>query len=68
MTVNEILYNPATSTFLSVVHLALKRPHTQKLLLRIELTGIYTHHKQVKVVYNYIEKESCKVKIITFVM
>jgi hypothetical protein len=58
MTLNEIRFNPATSTFLSVVGVALKSFHTQNMLLRIELTGRYTHHKQVKVVHCYIEKES----------
>jgi hypothetical protein len=28
------------------------------MLLRIESTGRYTHHNQVKVVYDYIEKGS----------
>ena len=43
MTLNEIRYNPAASTFLLVVDLALKSPHTHSMLLRIESTGIYTH-------------------------
>jgi hypothetical protein len=38
----------------------LKSPHTQNMLLRIESTGGHTHHKQVKVVCYYIEKESWK--------
>jgi hypothetical protein len=46
MTLNEILYNPATSTFMSVIGLALKSSHTETKLLRIELTGRYTDHKQ----------------------
>jgi hypothetical protein len=58
MTLNEIHYNPATSTYLSVVCLVLKNPHTQNMLLHIESTGRYTHYKQVKVVHNYIGKES----------
>ena len=60
MTLNEIryMYNPTTSTFLLVVGLALKSPHTHSMLLRIKLTGRYTHHKQVIVVHYYIEKES----------
>ena len=58
MTLNEIRYNPATSTFWLVVGLALKSPHMHSMLLRIESTGIYTHHKQVIVVRYYIEKES----------
>jgi hypothetical protein len=43
MILNEIHYNPATSTFLSVAGLALKSFHTQNML--------YTHHKQTNVVY-----------------
>jgi hypothetical protein len=58
MTLNEIHYNPATSIFLYVVCLVLKSPHTQNMLLRNESTGRCTHHKQVKVVCYYIEKES----------
>ena len=36
MTLNEIRYNPATSTFLlvHVICLALKNPHTHSMLLR----------------------------------
>jgi hypothetical protein len=34
--------------------LVLKSPHTQNMLLGIELSGRYTHHKQVKVLYYYI--------------
>ena len=60
MTLNEIRYNPAASTFLLVVGLALKSPHTHSMLLRIESTGIYTHHKQATVVYYYIERERQK--------
>jgi hypothetical protein len=33
MTFNEIHYNPATSTYLSVVCLALKSRHTQNMLM-----------------------------------
>jgi hypothetical protein len=51
MTSNEIRYNLATSTFLSVVGLALKSYHTQNMLLRVESIGIFSHHKQVKVTY-----------------
>jgi hypothetical protein len=58
MTLNEICYNPATSTLLSAVGLALKNSRTQNMLLRIESTKRYTLHKQVTVVYYYIEKES----------
>jgi hypothetical protein len=58
MTLNKIHYNPATLTFLSLVCLDLKSPHTQNMLLRIQSTRRYTHHKQVKVVYYYIEMES----------
>jgi hypothetical protein len=58
MTLNEIRYNPATSNVLSVVGLVLKSSHTQNMLLQIESTGRYSHHKQVKVVYYYIEKGS----------
>jgi hypothetical protein len=36
MTWNEIDYNPATSTSLSAVGLAMKSFHTQNMLLRIE--------------------------------
>jgi hypothetical protein len=70
MTLNEIRYNPATSTFFSLVDLAFESPHTQNTFLCIESTEKYTHHKQVKVYY-YIEKkkvDDCKVKIITFVI
>jgi hypothetical protein len=58
MTLNEIRYNPARSTVLSVVCLPLKSSHTQNMLLFIESIGSYTgtHLKQVKVVYYYIEK------------
>ena len=51
MTLNEIRYNPAASTFLLVVGLALKSPHTHSMLLRIESSGRYTHHKHVIMVY-----------------
>ena len=40
---NEIHHNFATSTYLQVVCLVLKSPHTQNMLLRIESTGRYTH-------------------------
>jgi hypothetical protein len=33
MILNEILYNPATSTYLSVAFIVLKSPHTQHMLL-----------------------------------
>jgi hypothetical protein len=39
MTLNEIRYNPPTSTFLSVVDLTLKSSHTQHMLLRIKSSG-----------------------------
>jgi hypothetical protein len=57
MILNEIHYNLATSTYLQVICLVLKSPHTQNMLLRIESTGRRTYHKQVKVVcyYMYIE-------------
>jgi hypothetical protein len=58
MTANEIHYNLATSTYLSIVCLVWKSPYTQNMPLRIKFTVRYTHHKQVKVVYYYIEKES----------
>ena len=58
MTLNEIRYNPAASTFLLVVGLALKSPYMHGMLLRIESTGKHTHHKQVLVVHYYIKKES----------
>jgi hypothetical protein len=41
MTLNEIHYNPAAATNLSVVCLVLKSPYTQNMLLRIESTGRY---------------------------
>jgi hypothetical protein len=58
MILNEIHYNPAPSTFLTVVALALKSSHMQNMLLRIESTGGCTHDKQMEVVYYHIEKES----------
>ena len=58
MTLNDIHYNLAASTYVYVACLVLKRPHTQNMLLRIESIGRYTHHMQVKVVCYYIEKES----------
>jgi hypothetical protein len=63
MTLNQSHYNPGTSTFLSVVALSLKISHTQSMLLRIESTGRYTHHKKVKVDVTTCD---CKAKIITF--
>jgi hypothetical protein len=49
MTLKEIRYNPATSTFLLVVGLASKSFHTENILFHIESTGGYTcrHNKQV---------------------
>ena len=38
ITLNEIRYNPAASSFMLVVGLALKSPHTHSMLLRIEST------------------------------
>jgi hypothetical protein len=60
MTLNEIYYNPAISTFLSVVGLAVKISQTHNMLLLIKLNGkyIHVHHKQMKVVYHHIYKES----------
>jgi hypothetical protein len=58
VTSNDIRCNTAASTLLLVVCIALKYSHTQNMLLRIELTGRYTHYKHVIVVYYYIEKES----------
>ena len=58
VTLNEIRYNPATSTFLLVVGLALNNPHTHIMLWRIESTERHTHHKQAIVVHYYIKKES----------
>jgi hypothetical protein len=58
----EIRYNPATFTFLSVVSFALKNSHTQKMFLRINSTGRYTHHKQVNLEYYYTEKDIAKSK------
>jgi hypothetical protein len=51
VTLNEINDNPATSTVLSVVGLALKNSHTQNMLLCIESTERYTHHKPVEVAH-----------------
>jgi hypothetical protein len=53
MTLNDILYNPATSTFLLEVDLALTKSHMHDMILRFESAGRYTHmyHKQVKAVY-----------------
>jgi hypothetical protein len=48
MTLNEICYNPATSTFLSVVFLASKSSHTQNMLLCIESAGRYTRQWQIR--------------------
>jgi hypothetical protein len=56
---NEIHYNLATSTFVSSLP-HFESPHAQNRLLRIESTGRYTHHKQVKMVYHYIEKAKSK--------
>jgi hypothetical protein len=41
-----------------VFALHLKSPHAQTMFLRIESAGRHTHHKQVKVVFYYKEKES----------
>ena len=58
MTLNEIRYNPASSTFWLVVGLALKKNHhTHDMPLRIESTERHTPHKQVIVVHYYIKKE-----------
>jgi hypothetical protein len=46
MTLNEIHYNPATSTFLSVLGLAFKSSHNQNMLLLIKSTGSYINNKQ----------------------
>ena len=62
ITLNDIRYNPATSTLWLVVGLALKSPHTHSMLLRIESTGRYTHHKQVIVVYYYIGRGSWRLQ------
>jgi hypothetical protein len=70
MTSNDIRYNPATSTFLSVVCLAFKSSHMQNMLLRIESTGIYIHHKQLKggmLLHTKWNVDDCRVTIITFV-
>jgi hypothetical protein len=45
MTLNEIRYNPATSTFLSVFDIALRSSHTQNMLLCITSTERYTLHE-----------------------
>jgi hypothetical protein len=68
MTLNEICYNPAISTFLSIVDIAFKHYLTHNMPLHNELTGRYTHHKQMKVVYYYTEKDvdDCHVKVMTF--
>jgi hypothetical protein len=60
MTSNKIQYNPATSPFVLIADLNFKNSHTHNMLLLIELTGKYTYHKQVKVVYNYIDIEKLK--------
>ena len=57
MTLNEICYNPAISTFWLVVDLALKNHHTHGMPLRIESTERHTHHKQAIVVHYNIGKE-----------
>jgi hypothetical protein len=44
---------PCKANYLSGVGLALKISHTQNILLRIESTGRYVHHKQVDVEYYY---------------
>ena len=50
MTLNEIRYILASSTFWLVVGLDLKKNHhTPDMSLRIESTGIVTHRKQVRV-------------------
>jgi hypothetical protein len=54
---NEIDYNPATSTYLSVVYLVLKSPNTQTMLLHVINLEINAHHKQMNVEYYYVEKE-----------
>ena len=43
MTLNEIRYNTAASTFWLEVGLALKRPHTHSMLLRMESTKAHTY-------------------------
>jgi hypothetical protein len=59
MTLMNILYNSATSNALQVSYLVLKKTHqTQTLLLRIKSIGRYIHHKELKVVCHYMEKES----------
>jgi hypothetical protein len=60
MSLNEIRYIPATSSFFLKVGFALKSFHTPRMLLRIKSTGrcMYKHRKQVKVLYYYIEEES----------
>ena len=63
MTLNENRYNPAASTFLLVVGLALKSPHMHSMLWRIESTGRYTHHKQVIVVYYIVLHRKGKLTI-----
>jgi hypothetical protein len=50
MTLNEIHYIHPTSYHLSVVCLVLRSHHTQCMLLRIDSSGKYTHHNQMKVV------------------
>jgi hypothetical protein len=57
MTLSEIQYNLATSTYFSAACLVLTSPNTHKMLLHVESTGRYTHYKQVKVAYYYIKRK-----------
>jgi hypothetical protein len=58
MTMNDIHYNPATTTYLSVVCFVLKSPHTQNMRMRIESTGRYTHYKHIRMVYYCVRMEA----------
>jgi hypothetical protein len=60
MTLNEIRYTLQHQFFVSswLRFQPLKNSHAQHMLLLVESPGKYTHSKQVKVVYYWIEKES----------
>jgi hypothetical protein len=57
MTLNKIHYNLQNQLFVSSLH-HLESPHTLSMLIRIESSRIYTHHKQLKIAYNKTERES----------
>ena len=62
MTLNDICYNPATSSFWLVIGLALKHQHTHDMPLRIESTERHTHQKQAIVVHHYMKKEDWRLQ------